>query len=135
MYLIVQHLHLQCIFSFNWNEHIWFHLRIKTCSPCLYSLVKTEASVSENSRADQWKPKTQSRIFTCSRILIKGFHNSMKARGTGFISFIKLLFSVLTKRKMICMYVYFNFFHETVNSHNLKTANHIAHVISVLWSI
>ena len=28
--------------------------------------------------------------------------------------------------------VYFNFFHQTVNSHNLEIANHIAHVIFVL---
>ena len=29
-------------------------------------------------------------------------------------------------------YLHFNFFHETVNSHNLEIANHIAHVIFVL---
>ena len=29
------------------------HLRNKTCFPCLHSLVKTEANVWENSRADQ----------------------------------------------------------------------------------
>ena len=28
-------------------------------------------------------------------------------------------------------YVYFQFFHETVDSHNLETANYIAHVIFV----
>ena len=28
----------------------------------------------------------------------------------------------------------FNFFHEAVNSYNLKTAKHIAHVIFVLYS-
>ena len=39
------------------------HLRNKTCFPCLHSLVKTEANVWENSRADA------SRVFTCSRIL------------------------------------------------------------------
>ena len=74
------------------------HLRNKTCSPRLHNLVKTEAKVWENSRADQRKPETQSKI--------------------------KLLFSVLTKRKTINearMHVYFNFFHETVNSHNLET--------------
>ena len=41
------------------------------------------------------------------------------------------LFSVLTKRKTIHearIYVYFNFFYETVNSHNLETANHVAHI-------
>ena len=37
-----------------------FHLRNKTCFPCLHSLVKTEANVWENSRANQWKPETQS---------------------------------------------------------------------------
>ena len=31
--------------------------------------MKTEANVWENSKADQWKPKTQLRVFTCSRIL------------------------------------------------------------------
>ena len=45
------------------------HLRNKTCFPCLHSLVKTEANVWENLRADQWKPEMQSRVFTCSRIL------------------------------------------------------------------
>ena len=43
------------------------HLRNKTFSPCLHSLVKSEANVWENSRADQWKPEMQSRVFTCSR--------------------------------------------------------------------
>ena len=41
----------------------------------------------------------------------RGFHQAMKARRTCFISFIKVLFSVLTKRKTI---------YETVNSHNLE---------------
>ena len=45
------------------------YLRNKTCFPCLHSLVKTEANVWENLRADQWKPKMQSRLFTCSRNL------------------------------------------------------------------
>ena len=35
-------------------------LRNKLCFPCLHSLVKTEANVWENSRADQWKTETQS---------------------------------------------------------------------------
>ena len=37
--------------------------------PCLYSLVKTEANVWENSRADQSKTEMQSRVLTSSRIL------------------------------------------------------------------
>ena len=36
-----------------------------------------------------------------SHKLCQGFHQDMKARITCFISFVKLLFSVLTKRKMI----------------------------------
>ena len=31
-------------------------------------------------------------------------------------------------------YVYFNFIHKAVNSHNLEAANHIAHVIFILHS-
>ena len=58
--------------------------------------------------------------------LVRAFHQAMIARRTRFISFINILFSVLTKRKTIYRYtkrgihVYFNFFHETVNSHNLE---------------
>ena len=33
-----------------WNT---YYLRNKTCFPCLHSLVKTEANVWENLRADQ----------------------------------------------------------------------------------
>ena len=57
----------------------------------------------------------------------------MKVRRTCFISFIKLLFSNLTKRKTIYE-ARINFIHETVNSHNLETANHIAYVILTLHS-
>ena len=59
-----------------------------------------------------------------SHKLCRGFHQAMKERITCFISLIKLLFFALTKRKTIYearIYVYFNFFHETVNSHNLET--------------
>ena len=45
------------------------YLRNKTCFPCLQSLVKTEANVWKNSKADQLKHETQLRVFTCSRIL------------------------------------------------------------------
>ena len=34
-------------------------------------------------------------------------------------------------RSALCVVSPFNLFHETVNSHNLETANHIAHVIFV----
>ena len=69
-----------------------------------------------------------------SHKLYWGFHQAIKARITCFIYFIKLLFSVLTKRKMIykaCIYTLISFIHETVNSYKLK-ANHITHVIFVL---
>ena len=69
-------------------------LRNKTYSPCLHSLVKTKASIWENLRADQWKPKN-------SHKHCRSFHQVMKGRRTRFISFITLLFSDLTKRKTI----------------------------------
>ena len=54
-----------------WNERkLYFLLWNKTCSPCLHSLVETEANVYKNSRADLWEPLRQSRVVTCSRILI-----------------------------------------------------------------
>ena len=46
------------------------------------------------------------------------------------------MFSDITKNKMINgarMYS-FSFFYTTVNSHNLETANHIAHVIFMLYT-
>ena len=59
--------------------------------------------------------------------LCRGFHQAMRARKTCFISFIKLIFFVVTKRKTIYearMYTLISFY-ETVNSYNLETANHI----------
>ena len=53
-----------------------FQLRNKTLSQSLNSLVKTEANIWENSRADQWKSETQSRVFTCSRILTNFYHDT-----------------------------------------------------------
>ena len=66
-------------------------------------------------------------LYENSHKLCRGFQQAMGARTTGFISFIKLLFSSLTKRKTI---------HEarTVNSHISETANHIIHAIFVLHS-
>ena len=54
-----------------------------------------------------------------------------------YFFFIKLLFSMLTKRKTIykaheCILY---FFHETVNSIYFQTANHIAQIIFVLQFI
>ena len=79
---------------------------MKICFPCLHSLVKTEANDWEISRADQWGH------------LLEGFQQAMEIRTTCFSSFIKLLFSVLTKRKTIYEAC-------TVNSHNSETVNHI----------
>ena len=68
--------------------------------------------------------------FTCEKILTK-FSQTRFSTGYGgkdmFYSFIKLSFSLLTKRKTI---------YETriVNSHNSKTVNHIAHAIFVFHS-
>ena len=60
-----------------------------------------------------------------SHKLCRGFQQAMEARTICFISFLKLLFSVLTKRKTI-------YEARTVNSHNLETANDIVHAIFVL---
>ena len=62
-----------------------------------------------------------------SHKLCGGFHQAMKAWITCFISSRKLSFSVLIKRKTViqCVSVYFKFFHETVNSHNLETESTI----------
>ena len=77
------------------------YLRNKACFPWLYSLVKIEANVWENSRADQWKPETQLRIFSCSRVLTKlcrGFHHAMKAQTT-FYFFFKIIICIVNKEK------------------------------------
>ena len=85
-------------------ERLWWKWVTVICTKTVASLKKTKANVWENMRADQWKPEMQSRVFTCSRILAnfsQRFHEVMKAQITCFISFKKLLFSVLTKRKTI----------------------------------
>ena len=45
----------------------------------------------------------------------------------------KIIIFLLNKEKDVIRSanVYFNFFHETVNSHNLETVNHIVHFIFV----
>ena len=54
----------------------------------------------------------------------RSFQQAMEAQTTCFISFIKLLFSLLTKRKTIYkarMY-FFNFCYETLNCYNMEAA-------------
>ena len=94
--------------------NVLFYFKNKTCSSCLHNPVETEANVCQNSpkRLPPFSP---------------GYEGTKKV----FISFIKLLFSVLTKRKTIYKAY---FFHDTVNSYNLVTTNHIAQVIFVLHS-
>ena len=116
------------------------HLRNKTCSPCLHNLVKTDANFWENSRADYWKPETQLRVFTRSRILktLPSFPPGYEDTENIFYFFYKIIFRLSKKKddKIIRRaYVYFNFFHKTVNSYNLETANHNAHVIFVLYTL
>ena len=50
-----------------------------------------------------------------------------------FYFFHKIVFRLYKERDddIRSAYVYLNFFHETVNSHNLGTASHTAHVIFV----
>ena len=92
--------------------HYVVDLRNKTCFPCLHSLLKTEANIWENSRVD---------LVENSHKLCQGFHQAMEAQKTCFIYFIKLLFSLLTKRKT--MYKV-----RTVNSHIWETVKpHCSH--------
>ena len=58
--------------------------------------------------------------------LFRGFQLAMEALTTCFISFIKLSFSVLTKRNI--------YEARTVNSHNSETVNHISDIIFMLHS-
>ena len=57
----------------------------------------------------------------------------MKAQVNMFYFFSKIIIFRLNEEKddVRSAYAYFDFFHETENSHNLKTANHIAYVIFV----
>ena len=97
-------------------------LRNKTCLPCLHSLVKTEANVWENSRADQCKTRDAVEGFHLlknSHKLCRGFHQAIKARRTYLIYFL-IFFFCLNKEKDDIRSVY-----ATVNSHNLETTNHM----------
>ena len=77
-----------------------------------------QKQISENQRRSQ-----RFHLLKNSHKLCRGFQQAMEARTTCFITFIKLLFSVLTKRKMLYegRIVYLNFCHENVTSHNLET--------------
>ena len=73
---------------------VFFFIWYKTCSLCLHSLVKTEANVWENSRADQW---SQFHLLENSHKLCRGFHQAMKAQRTCFISCWPFKTHVLSK--------------------------------------
>ena len=81
-----------------------------------------------------------SRVFTnlLSNSPKRSPRSSPGSEGTEnmFPFFYKIIIFRLSKEKdnIRSAYVYFNFFHETVNFHNLKTANHITHVIFMLHS-
>ena len=102
-----------------------FQLGKKTCSPCLFSLVKTETNVWENWIADQWKGETQSRVFTCS-IIFRNFPRFPPVyEGTdNMYFFYKFVIFRFNKEKdyIRSAYVCLNFFHETILTfHNLET--------------
>ena len=60
--------------------HFVLHLQNKTHSPCFHSLVKTDAIVRENSRADH-----PFHLLENSHKVCRGFHQAMTARRTCFI--------------------------------------------------
>ena len=101
---------------------VFICLRNKTCSPCRHSLMKTEANVWDNSRADQWKSETRSRVFTCSRILKNFASSGYEGKENMFYFFYKIVIFRLKKEKddKRSAYVYFDLFHETINSHILE---------------
>ena len=92
-------------------------LRNKTCFPSLHSLVKNrgERLGEFESRPVKTRDAVESfHLLENSHKLCRRFQQAMEAWKTCFDSFIKLLFSLLTKRKTVreaC----------TVNSHNSKT--------------
>ena len=91
-----------------------FHLRNKTCSPCLHSLVKTYAKFVRI--LEQVKNLEFSLI--CSRIL----------PNVCLVFFNKIIIFRLNKGKDYIrnVYVHLTFFYETVNSHNLETESIIS---------
>ena len=86
-----------------WCAHLNCHFSFKKYNMflCYHSLVKTEAKVWENLRADQWKPKMQSRIFTRSRILTNFAEVFTRLWGTEnmFYFFYKIVFFRPNKEK------------------------------------
>ena len=85
--------------------------------------------ISENSRLSQG--------FSPAREFSKNLPRFSPGYGgteNMFYFFYKIIIFSLDKEKddiwSVC--VYLSFFHETVNSYNLETANHIAYIISVL---
>ena len=74
------------------NNYSNLDLRNKTCFPCLHSLVKTEANVWGNLRADQWK--------TCSRILTNfpDVFNRLWSTNNMFYFFYKIIIFIVNKK-------------------------------------
>ena len=91
------------------------HLRNKSFSLSLHSLAKTEAN-SENPR--------RSRGFSPARELpqtLLRFSPGYEGTENMFYFFYRIIIFRLNKEKddIRSAHVFFNFFHETVNSHNL----------------
>ena len=102
-----------------------YHLRNKTCFPCLHSLSgENQGEHLGELESRTVKTRDAVEVFTCSRILTnfaEVFQQAMEAWTTYFVSCIKLLFSLLTKRKTIYKV-------HTVNSFNSETVKpHCSH--------
>ena len=135
----------------NWAQYFFFFLskfvmfesvvisvkeEIKHVLRAFIAWWKPEANFPENWRADQWKSETQLRVLTCSKILTNfaEFFTRLWKHREHVLFFSKIIFGLNKEKGDIwSVYVYFNFFHEIVNSHNLETANNIAHVVFVLY--
>ena len=71
----------------------YIDLRNKTCFPCLYSLVKTEANVWENSRTDQFSPAREF-LQTLTR-----FSTGYGGTDNKFYFFYKIISFIVKKEK------------------------------------
>ena len=94
------------------THQVIFHLRNKTCFPCLHSGENRGERLGEfESRSVTIRDTVEGfHLLENSHKHCQGFQQAMEARRTCFISFIKLIFSLLTKRKTI-------YEGRTVNSH------------------
>ena len=87
--------------------------------------MKTKVNVWENSRVDQRKPETKSRVSPARELsqTLPRFSPVYEGTDNMFYFFYKIIIFRLNKEKDFIRspYMYLNFFHETVTFNNLET--------------